>query len=59
VITSARRWLKKGVFQTTVINQLMILGYLLGISPQQLANWYRQGKHLHPVLHESENRYDG
>jgi rSAM/selenodomain-associated transferase 2/rSAM/selenodomain-associated transferase 1 len=44
VVTSARRWLKKGVFQTTLLNQIIIAGYLLGISPQRLANGYRQGK---------------
>jgi uncharacterized protein len=42
VVTSARRWLKKGVFQTTLINQIIIASYLLGISPQRLANGYRQ-----------------
>jgi uncharacterized protein len=44
VVTSARRWLKKGVFQTTLMNQIIIVGYLLGISPQRLANGYRHGK---------------
>lgn len=44
VITSARRWLKQGVSRTTWINQIMILGYYLGISPHRLARWYRQGK---------------
>lgn len=44
VTTSARRWLRQGVSRTTLINQLMIGGYYLGISPQTLARWYRQGK---------------
>ncbi|WP_317619325.1 TIGR04283 family arsenosugar biosynthesis glycosyltransferase [Laspinema sp. D2d] len=39
--TSARRWQKLGIFRTTGINQLMILGYYLGISPTRLAHWYR------------------
>jgi len=39
--TSARRWQKLGILQTTGINQLMILGYYLGISPTRLAHWYR------------------
>jgi len=43
VVTSARRWRKLGVFRTTVINQLIIIGYLLGVSPARLARWYRQG----------------
>jgi uncharacterized protein len=44
VVSSARRWLKKGVFQTTLINQIIIIGYLLGLSPQRLGTLYRQGK---------------
>jgi uncharacterized protein len=41
VITSARRWLQRGVWQTTLINQAIIIGYSIGISPDRLANWYR------------------
>ncbi|QIR41216.1 glycosyltransferase family 2 protein [Tolypothrix sp. PCC 7910] len=44
VITSARRWLKKGIFQTTLINQVVIIAYLLGVSPERIRIWYRQGK---------------
>ncbi len=44
VITSARRWLKKGIFQTTLINQIVIIAYLLGVSPERIRSWYRQGK---------------
>lgn len=44
VLTSARRWLKKGIFQTTLINQIVIIAYLLGVSPEQIRSWYRQGK---------------
>ena len=40
VITSARRWETKGLLWTTLLNQLMILGYHLGISPHRLARWY-------------------
>ncbi len=40
VVTSARRWKEKGVWWTTAINQLMILGYLLGVSPRLLARIY-------------------
>jgi hypothetical protein len=43
VVTSARRWLKKGTVQTTLINQAIVISYLLGISPQRLVNWYRRG----------------
>ena len=41
VTTSGRRWQKLGVWQTTSINQLIIAGYYLGISPTTLSNFYR------------------
>jgi rSAM/selenodomain-associated transferase 2 len=41
VQTAARRWEQVGVVQTTLINQAMILGFYLGISPQRLRRWYR------------------
>lgn len=41
VLTSARRWLHRGIWQTTMINQLVIIGYLLGVPPIQLRQWYR------------------
>ncbi len=42
VVTSGRRWLTKGVFQTTLVNQVTIVAYLLGVSPERLAYWYRR-----------------
>jgi len=42
VITSARRWRRLGVFKTTIINQLVILGFFLKISPEKLALLYRR-----------------
>ena len=42
VITSARRWIRLGVLQTTIINQFMILGYLIGIDSKILARWYKK-----------------
>jgi rSAM/selenodomain-associated transferase 2 len=42
VLTSARRWLKNGVFKTTLINQIIILAYLLGVSPKRIGTWFRQ-----------------
>ncbi|MBD2446243.1 TIGR04283 family arsenosugar biosynthesis glycosyltransferase [Nostoc sp. FACHB-152] len=42
VITSARRWLQKGVFKTTLLNQIIIIAYLFGVSPQQIRSWYRR-----------------
>jgi rSAM/selenodomain-associated transferase 2 len=44
VITSARRWEKLGIFKTTLINQIVILGYFLGIKPEKIALWYRGHK---------------
>jgi len=41
VVTSDRRWRKLNVCRTTLINQLMILGYLLKVPPARLAHWYR------------------
>jgi rSAM/selenodomain-associated transferase 2 len=45
VMTSARRWLQKGILKTTLINQIMVLGYLGGISPARLVELYRRKKH--------------
>jgi rSAM/selenodomain-associated transferase 2 len=42
IATSARRWLQRGIWQTTLINQLMIVGYLLGIDPHRLLKLYRR-----------------
>ncbi|MEH1766412.1 MAG: TIGR04283 family arsenosugar biosynthesis glycosyltransferase [Nostoc sp.] len=44
VVTSARRWLQKGVLKTTLLNQLVITAYLLGISPERIRRWYRREK---------------
>jgi rSAM/selenodomain-associated transferase 2 len=41
VVTSGRRWLQHGILKTTLINQIIIIGYFLGISPKRLASWYR------------------
>ncbi|MGK7876607.1 MAG: TIGR04283 family arsenosugar biosynthesis glycosyltransferase [Xenococcaceae cyanobacterium] len=40
VLTSGRRWQKLGVFKTTLINQLIIIGYYLGVPPAKLARLY-------------------
>lgn len=40
VVTSGRRWQKLGVIRTTLLNQLIIFGYYLGVSPDKLARWY-------------------
>ncbi len=41
-LTSARRWQRLGIVRTTVINQLILLGFFFRISPFHLARWYRQ-----------------
>lgn len=42
VSSSARRWQRLGPVRTTFINQLIILGYYLGVKPQKLASLYRR-----------------
>lgn len=42
VLTSGRRWLQNGVFQTTLINQVVIIAYLLGVPPERIVRWYRR-----------------
>jgi rSAM/selenodomain-associated transferase 2 len=44
VVTSARRWLQRGVFATTLINQMVVLGYLLGVDGERLRQFYRDQK---------------
>ncbi|MBV6625085.1 MAG: TIGR04283 family arsenosugar biosynthesis glycosyltransferase [Rivularia sp. (in: Bacteria)] len=44
VITSPRRWLRKGILQTTLINQIVIIAYFLGVSPARIRSWYRGEK---------------
>lgn len=42
VLTSARRWKKRGIFRTTWINQLCVLRYRLGYSIESIAELYRR-----------------
>lgn len=42
VLTSGRRWQKLGIIRTTLVNQWVILGYFLGVSPTRIARWYRR-----------------
>ena len=44
VLTSARRWQQLGVLKTTAINQIVIIAYFLGVSPDRLAFWYKRHK---------------
>lgn len=40
-VTSARRWRHLGVIRTTLMNQIMILGFLGGMPIQRLERFYR------------------
>jgi rSAM/selenodomain-associated transferase 2/rSAM/selenodomain-associated transferase 1 len=44
VKTSPRRWLRFGILKTWLINQIIIVAYHLGVSPQRLSDWYRREK---------------
>ncbi|MBL7101939.1 MAG: TIGR04283 family arsenosugar biosynthesis glycosyltransferase [Desulfobacteraceae bacterium] len=49
VTTSARRWLVLGLLRTTLINQLIVAGCYLGVSPHTLASLernFRRFKHF-------------
>lgn len=39
-VTSGRRWVSKGLLRTTVINQITMLLYQCGVSPETLARFY-------------------
>lgn len=45
VISSGRRWQQRG-FLATIINQLIIIGFFLGLPTDLLAKFYRGVKHL-------------
>jgi hypothetical protein len=40
VLTSARRWQRRGVLHATLRNQLCQWAYRLGVSPARLHRWY-------------------
>ncbi|MBE9140102.1 TIGR04283 family arsenosugar biosynthesis glycosyltransferase [Nodosilinea sp. LEGE 07088] len=40
VLTSDRRWRSLGILRTTLVNQIVIAAYLLGVDPHTLARWY-------------------
>ena len=44
VITSPRRWLKHGILKTTLINQMIVLLYFLGITPDTIFRLYGRSK---------------
>ncbi len=57
VVTSARRWQQHGILKTLLINQLMLLGRVVGVAPQRLASWYymrSKGKNTTTGLHNRQ-----
>lgn len=42
VVTSARRWEQLGIVKTTLLNQVMLTGHLLGVSPRRMAQLYQR-----------------
>jgi rSAM/selenodomain-associated transferase 2 len=39
-VTSPRRWCTLGILRTTLINQIIIAAFCLGVRPDRLARWY-------------------
>jgi len=44
VVTSARRWQNVGAIRTTLLNQLIVVGYNCRVSLPTLARWYQRLK---------------
>ncbi len=42
ITTSARRWQNLGILRTTIINQIIICSYFLGVKPAKLALFYKR-----------------
>jgi rSAM/selenodomain-associated transferase 2 len=43
VRTSDRRWSRLGFWRATLLNQIIVIAYLLGVPADTLAGWYRKG----------------
>ena len=41
VTTSSRKWEQHGTWRITLIHQMIMWLYLLGVSPERLARWYK------------------
>jgi len=41
----SRRWEENGWLRTSLLNQIFVLAFKLGISPKRIARWYRYGNH--------------
>ena len=44
IYTSPRRWVRLGVLRTTIINQVIVLGFLLGVPVERLYRLYRSAR---------------
>jgi rSAM/selenodomain-associated transferase 2 len=42
VLTSARRWTRVGICKLTMLNQVAIAAYCLGVAPSRIAPWYQR-----------------
>jgi rSAM/selenodomain-associated transferase 2 len=40
VVTSPRRWIKNGMVWNTVLNQLLVVAWLCGVTPHRIYTWY-------------------
>ena len=40
-VTCARRWQRKGLLRSIILNQSIVFGWYLGVAPETLARWYR------------------
>ncbi len=50
VATSARRFLRKGGFLSTLRNKAIFIGYRIGVPPQRLVRWYYRGTAQNPEI---------
>ncbi|KAK9811265.1 hypothetical protein WJX72_000876 [[Myrmecia] bisecta] len=41
IVTSARRWQRLGFVRTTLLNQLILVAWRLGVKEERLSAWYR------------------
>jgi rSAM/selenodomain-associated transferase 2 len=41
VVTSGRRWDERGLAKVTLLNQVILMGYHLGVPVERLAKWYQ------------------
>jgi len=44
VVTSGRRWEARGVWKTTILNQVIIAAYRMGVSVERIARWRDGGR---------------